>query len=74
MPRRRFPHARKAVELRPEYPPNQLALGEVLIINGDKPGGRAALLRAIELAGTAPWSQDPDAPSWVADARTLLPR
>ncbi len=69
-----IPHARKAVELRPDYPPNQLALGEVLIHNGDKPGGRAALRRAIELAGTEPWSKDPDAPSWVADARALLPR
>jgi len=69
-----IPHARKAVELRPDYPPNQLALGEVLIKNGDKPGGQAALLRAIELAEIAPWSKDPDAPSWIADARALLPR
>jgi tetratricopeptide (TPR) repeat protein len=69
-----IPHARRAVELRPDYPPNQLALGEVLINNGDKAGGRAALLRAIELAGAPPWSSDPDAPSWVADARALLPR
>ncbi len=69
-----IPHVRKAVELRPDYPPNQLALGEVLIHNGDKPGGRAALRRAIELAESAPWSSDPDAPSWVADARALLPR
>jgi hypothetical protein len=69
-----IPHARKAVDLRPEYPPNQVALGEVLIINGDKPGGQAALRRAIDLAGTDPWSKDPDAPSWIADARALLPR
>lgn len=69
-----IPHARKAVALRSDYPPNQLALGEVLLGNGDKPGGRAALLRAIELAGTEPWSKDPDAPSWIADARALLPR
>ena len=69
-----IPHVRKAVELRPDYPPNQLALGEVLIHNGDKPGGRAALQRAIELAQSTPWSSDPDAPSWVADARALLPR
>jgi hypothetical protein len=69
-----IPHARTAVALRPDYPPNQLALGEVLINNGDKPGGRAALRRAIELAGTDPWSKDPDAPSWIADASALLPR
>ncbi len=69
-----IPHARTAVALRPDYPPNQLALGEVLINNGDKPGGRAALRRAIELAGTDPWSKDPDAQSWIVDARALLPR
>jgi tetratricopeptide (TPR) repeat protein len=66
------PHARKAVELRPEYPPNQLALGEVLLNNGDKKGGTAALGRAIDLAGSAPWVDDPDAPYWIADARALL--
>lgn len=69
-----IPHARKAVELRPDYPPNQLALGEVLLNNGDKAGGKAALLRAIDLAGNPPWSSDPDAPAWIADARALLPR
>jgi hypothetical protein len=69
-----IPHARKAVELRPDYPPNQLALGEVLLHNGDKPGGGAALQRGIALAGVPPWSSDPDAPAWVADARALLPR
>jgi hypothetical protein len=67
-------HARKAVELRPGYPPNQLALGEVLLKNGERAKGRAALLRAVELAGQPPWSGDPDVPSWVADAQALLAR
>ena len=67
-------HARKAVELRPAYPPNQLALGEVLIKNDEKAKGREALLLAVELASRPPWSADPDAPSWIADARALLAR
>jgi tetratricopeptide (TPR) repeat protein len=67
-------HARRAVELRPGYPPNQLALGEVLLKNGQKAQGRAALLRAVELAGGPPWSADPDVATWVADAQALLSR
>jgi Flp pilus assembly protein TadD len=66
--------ARKAVELRPDYPPNQAALGEVLLRGDDKAKGREALLRAIDLAGKPPWVSDPDAPSWVADAKALLSR
>ena len=67
-------HARKAIELRPDYPPNQLALGEVLLKSGQKAKGREALLRGVELSGRAPWSGDPDVPSWVADAQALLAR
>ena len=67
-------HARKAVELRPGYPPNQLALGEVLLRNDDRSKGREALLKAVELAGQAPWSGHPDGPSWIADAQSLLAR
>lgn len=67
-------HARKAVELRPDYPPNSIALGEVLLRNDDRSGAAAALRQGIELAGREPWSSDPDAPSWIAKARTLLTR
>lgn len=66
--------ARKTVELRPDYPPNQAALGEVLLRGDDKAKGREALLRAIDLAGRAPWVSDPDSPSWVADAKAQLSR
>ena len=66
--------ARRAVELRPGYPPNQLALGEVLLKNDQRRKGREALLRAVELAGQPPWSGDPDVPTWVADAQALLAR
>jgi len=67
-------HARKAIELRPGYPPNHLALGEVLLKSGQRAKGREALLRGVELSGQAPWSADPDVPSWLADARALLAR
>jgi len=66
--------ARKAVQLRPDYPPNQVALGEVLLKNDDRAKAREALARAIDLAGTGPSASDPDAPSWIADARALLKR
>jgi hypothetical protein len=67
-------HVRKAVELRPDYPPNQIALGEVLLRNDEKAKGVAALRKGIELAGEPAWTSDPDAAGWLADARRLLPR
>jgi predicted Zn-dependent protease len=66
--------ARKAVELRPDYPPNQLALGEVLLKNDDRARAQEALAQAIDLAGRAPFASDPDSPSWIADARALQQR
>lgn len=65
-------HARKAVELRPDYPPNQLVLGEVLQKNGERATGRQALQKAVELSGQAPWSGDPDVATWIADAQAML--
>jgi tetratricopeptide (TPR) repeat protein len=66
--------ARKAVELRPDYPPNQVALGDVLLKNDDRAKAQEALARAIDLAGREPFASDPDAPSWIADARALQRR
>jgi tetratricopeptide (TPR) repeat protein len=66
--------ARKAVELRPDYPPNQLALGEALLKNDDPVKARDALRRAVDLAGKPPFASDPDAPNWIADARALQQR
>ncbi len=66
--------ARKAVQLRPDWAPNQLALGEVLLANGEKTQAAAALDRALALATNPPGSDDPDAPTWVADARALRKR
>lgn len=66
--------ARKAVDLRPDYPPNHLALGEALLKNDDRAKAQEALARAIDLAGRAPFASDPDAPTWIADARALQQR
>ncbi|MGA8893077.1 MAG: hypothetical protein WB493_16050 [Anaeromyxobacteraceae bacterium] len=66
--------ARKAVELRPDFPPNQLALAEALLKNGDRVKGRAAAEKALELARRGSWASSPDAPSWIADGKGLLAR
>jgi tetratricopeptide (TPR) repeat protein len=66
--------ARKAVELRPDYPPNQLALGEALLKSDDPSKAQEALRRAVDLAGKAPFASDPDAPSWIAEAGALQQR
>jgi predicted Zn-dependent protease len=66
--------ARRAVELRPDYPPNQVALGEALLKNDARVKAQEALVRAIDLATRAPFASDPDAPSWMASARALQQR
>ena len=66
--------ARKTVELRPDYPPNLVALGEVLLKNDRKAQGQEALGKAIELARTAPFTSNPDAPSWIAEAEAIRAR
>lgn len=43
-------HARQAVDLAPEYPPNQLCLAEALEATEDPGGSRRALERAVGLA------------------------
>jgi len=67
-------HVRRAVELRPDFPPNQLALGEVLLRNDEKVKGLVPLRKAVDLASQPPWSSDPDAPGWIQDAQRLLKR
>jgi len=65
-------HARKAVALAPDYPPNQLALAEALTATGDATGGREAYERALELARAKATGGDPDAPDWIQEAETAL--
>jgi tetratricopeptide (TPR) repeat protein len=73
-PEAALPLARRAVELLPDYPPNQLALGEALLANDERVKALEALDRAVSLAGKAPASDNPDAPGWIAQAAALRKR
>jgi hypothetical protein len=64
-------HARKAVALYPEYPPNLLALAEALLATGDSAGARRALETALDTARRGAVSGDPDAPEWRLEAERL---
>ena len=61
-------HAKKAVQLRPDYPPNLFALAEALAANKDREGARAAYLKGKSLASGRREAQDPDAPFWIVEA------
>jgi tetratricopeptide (TPR) repeat protein len=65
-------HARKAADLRPGHPPNQLALGEALAGTGDMDESRAAYRRALEAARKRAAGGDPDGPEWVREAEGAL--
>ena len=58
--------ARRAVELRPQYPPNLLALGEALAKTEDAQGARQAYMRAHDAAQALPASEDRD--GWLHEA------
>ena len=62
--------ARSAVSLRPDYPPNVLALAEGLAKNGDVKSAREAYGHARELAQALPPSGDRD--DWLRDAQQGL--
>lgn len=65
-------HARQAVALRPDYPPNILALGEALAAHGDSAVSRDAFRRALSLARDRAAKGDRDAPEWVEEAEKAL--
>ena len=65
-------HARTAVELRPDYPPNHLALAEALSATGDAGAGRLEYRRALDLARAMAARGDRDASEWAADAEKGL--
>jgi tetratricopeptide (TPR) repeat protein len=71
-PERALAEARKAVALKPEYPPNQLALGETLDLNGDSQGAREAYSKALDLARSRESIGDPDAAEWIREAEKAL--
>ncbi len=67
-------HARRAVALRPEYPPNLLVLAEALAATEEGASAREEALRARELARLAERAGDRDATDWLRDAERLLAR
>jgi len=64
--------ARRAVELHPEFPPNQLALGEALAKTGDANGSRQAYERARDEATTYVANEDRE--GWLHEANQALQR
>jgi tetratricopeptide (TPR) repeat protein len=65
-------HARKAIAIVPDYPPNLLALAEALAATGDEAGARRTRERAMELARAKAESGDPDAADWILEADEAL--
>jgi len=62
--------ARRAVTLRPQYPPNVLALAEALSKHGDADEARVNYLRARDLAQALPAGTDRD--DWLHDVDRAL--
>jgi hypothetical protein len=64
--------ARRAVDLRPQYPPNLLALAEALAKSGDAQGAHEAYRHARDAALPLPASPDRD--EWLREAELGLKR
>jgi hypothetical protein len=64
--------ARRAVTLRPDYPPNQLALAEALAKSGD--GAGAAENYAQARAAALAFPESPDRDEWLHEADQGLKR
>ena len=64
--------ARRAAELRPQYPPNLLALAEALAKSGDAPDAHTAYRRARDQALALPASADRE--EWLREADRGLQR
>jgi hypothetical protein len=62
--------AKRAVELRPQYPPNLLALAEALSKTGDAAGARETYGKARDAAQALPATADRD--GWVREAEQGL--
>jgi len=62
--------ARRAVELKPQYPPNLLALGEALAKTEDATGAHDAYAKARDAAQASPAGADRD--EWVREAELGL--
>jgi hypothetical protein len=64
--------ARRAVALRPRYPPNVLALAEAQAMTGDKHGAQESYRRARDLS--AGWPPGRDREDWLHEADQALGR
>lgn len=62
--------ARRAVELKPQYPPNLLALGEALAKTEDANGAHDAYAKARDVAQASP--AGPDRDDWLREAQQGL--
>jgi tetratricopeptide (TPR) repeat protein len=71
-PEAALPEAEAAARTAPDFPPNQLALGEALRKNGRGAEARKAYSEALRLAMGAPARADPDASDWADQARAAL--
>jgi Tfp pilus assembly protein PilF len=67
-------HARRAVDLRPDYPLNQSALAEALAANGHGPASEEAYRRALDQARSMAAANHPDAAEWVEAIAEEFPR
>ena len=64
--------AEAAVEAFPDYPPNQLVMGEALLENGRTDAARQRLEQGVELARESLAAGDPEASDWIAQAEEAL--
>lgn len=66
--------AKKAVALKPGFPPNHFALGEAHAALKDRAAARAAYVEGKTLAAAMRGAGDPDAPFWIVEADEALSR
>jgi hypothetical protein len=64
--------AKQAVALKPDFPPNQFALGEALAANKDREHAREAYAKGKALASALRDASNPDAPFWIVEADEAL--
>jgi len=73
-PERGLDHARRAVAIGPDHPPNLMVLGEALAATGDEAGSRARLEEALLRARSAAAAGDPDAGGWIREVEMAISR
>jgi len=64
--------AEAAAEAFPDYPPNQLVLGETLLENGRRDEAKSRIERGVELARASLADGHPEAADWITQAEEVL--